>query len=137
MKEIIIPPEGSIFGGYTVKKSFSSSTGRWHVFLSHPDIRGSGKSMMYARYLVCLRENRILDRHEVVDHVDSNKLNDSIDNLEIVTSRENVQRYFRGKKGREERIMEWACEPLFNNIAKYIKYRWFRKRIYQLLLEIK
>lgn len=40
-------------------------------------------TMNYARYLVCLKEKRILDRNEDVHHRDENKLNDSLNNLEI------------------------------------------------------
>lgn len=39
-----------------------------------------------------VKEGRILSQHEEVDHLDGDKLNDSIDNLEIVTREENVRR---------------------------------------------
>lgn len=41
--------------------------------------------------------NRNIDSHSDIDHVDRNKLNNDINNLEIVTHRENIIRIFRAK----------------------------------------
>jgi hypothetical protein len=46
--------------------------------------------MTYARYLMCIKENRILKKEEIVDHKDENKFNDNINNLQILTNSENV-----------------------------------------------
>ena len=46
-------------------------------------------SMSYARYLMCCNLNRFLNKEEHVDHIDGDKLNDVIDNLQILTLKEN------------------------------------------------
>jgi len=55
-------------------------------------IAGFGKrtSMTYSRYLMCIKENRILSVDEHVDHKDENKTHDNIDNLQILTPAENT-----------------------------------------------
>lgn len=46
-------------------------------------------SMSYARYLMCCHLNRFLKKEEHVDHIDNNKLNDCIENLQILSAKEN------------------------------------------------
>jgi len=38
----------------------------------------------YSKYLMCVKEKRILDPYEHVHHIDEDKTNDTIDNLEIL-----------------------------------------------------
>ena len=47
------------------------------------------KTISYARYLVSVKEGRILNEDEHVNHKDNNKNNDDITNLQILTPREN------------------------------------------------
>lgn len=47
-------------------------------------------TVSYARYLMSVKLNRFLEKEEVVDHIDNNKLNDVIENLQIITSKENA-----------------------------------------------
>ena len=54
--------------------------------------KSSRTSMSYARYLVCIREERWLDAEEEVDHIDDNKLNDDIDNLQLLSKPENIRK---------------------------------------------
>lgn len=53
---------------------------------------GSKTSISYARYLMSCHLNRYLNRDEHVDHIDNNKLNDVIENLQILTQKENNQK---------------------------------------------
>lgn len=46
-------------------------------------------TMSYARYLMCVKEKRILRNEEHVDHIDNDKTNDSINNLQILTQEDN------------------------------------------------
>lgn len=46
-------------------------------------------STSYARYLMSINLNRYLQENEHVDHIDNNKLNDSIENLQILSLEEN------------------------------------------------
>jgi hypothetical protein len=47
------------------------------------------KTISYARYLMSVKEGRILNEDEHVDHKDDDKTNDDINNLQILSLREN------------------------------------------------
>lgn len=49
----------------------------------------SRTSISYARYLMSCNLKRYLNKNEHVDHIDNNKLNDAIDNLQILSPKEN------------------------------------------------
>ncbi len=46
-------------------------------------------TISYARYLMSVKEKRILEKNEVVDHIDNDKSNDVIENLQILSYLEN------------------------------------------------
>lgn len=63
----------------------------------------------YARYLMSVKENRILTKNEHADHKDEDKTNDNIFNLQILTQKENIIKNlkFRNKIGRT--YVECVC----------------------------
>lgn len=58
------------------------------------------KTISYARYLMSVKEKRILNKKEYVDHIDNDKLNDDINNLQLLSLKENniKESKRRGKK---------------------------------------
>lgn len=50
---------------------------------------GTRTSISYARYLMSCYLNRYLNKSEHVDHIDNNKLNDAIENLQILSAKDN------------------------------------------------
>lgn len=51
----------------------------------------------YARYLMEIHLNRYLESWEEVDHKDDNFMNDSIENLQILTKKENNRKRIRSQ----------------------------------------
>ena len=49
-------------------------------------------STQYARYLLAVSMGRFLTAEETVDHIDGDKTNDNIDNLQILTRAENISK---------------------------------------------
>lgn len=47
-------------------------------------------STQYARYLMAVKLKRFLTQNETVDHIDDDKTNDQLSNLQILTRAENV-----------------------------------------------
>jgi hypothetical protein len=64
-------------------------------------------SMTYARYLMCIKEGRWLETDEEVDHIDGNRHNDNIDNLQILSRAENRAKY---NATRQKIIITKTCE---------------------------
>jgi len=54
-------------------------------------------SVSYARYLMATHLKRYLDQHEHVDHIDNDKTNDVIENLQILTQAENSLKSAKGE----------------------------------------
>ena len=48
-----------------------------------------------ARYLVSVKERRLLSKDEHVDHIDNDKTNDSLENLQILSPIENHNKSFK------------------------------------------
>lgn len=81
-------------------------------------IDGSKKTtMLYSRYLMQEHLGRTLLPSEHVDHIDEDKTNDNIDNLQILSLSENA------KKAALKRLPKWVefiC-PVCGNSAKKLK----------------
>lgn len=77
--------------GYLV----TNPEGRRNVILynSHQD----RTTISYARYLMSVHLGRFLEEHEHVDHIDGDKTNDTIENLQILTLAENNRKASPGK----------------------------------------
>lgn len=77
--------------GYLV----TNPEGRRTVILynSHKD----RSSTSYARYLMSCRLGRFLEKDEHVDHVDNDKTNDVIENLQLLTPAKNNAKASKGK----------------------------------------
>lgn len=72
--------------GYTV----TNPEGRKTLILFNK--RNERTSTQYARYLMAVKLGRYLTPEETVDHIDGNKQNDSIDNLQILTLKDNIRK---------------------------------------------
>lgn len=80
----------NLFEGYVVYgPTWNKSIGRYMIFLVSPLHR---TSMTYARYLMILHVGRLLKHWEEVDHVDGDKTNDAVNNLQILDKRSNIKK---------------------------------------------
>ena len=66
-------------------------------------------TISFARYLISVKEKRILSKEEQVDHIDEDKTNDDITNLQILSPIENHHKTF--KKG--ETMLSFICPVCF------------------------
>lgn len=65
--------------------------------------------MTYARYLVCVKEGRMLcPVQEHVDHVNETKADDRLDNLQILTPQENTRKRFAAS-GISKKMADLVC----------------------------
>ena len=75
---------------------FHKNEGRYYAHLKHRTIVNKWKLRLYSRYLMCVHLGRELSTSEEVDHIDKNKLNDNIENLQILDKRSHRKKDRRG-----------------------------------------
>lgn len=61
------------------------------LFNNHND----RSSTQYARYLLAVKLKRFLTEEETVDHIDGDKTNDSLENLQILSKADNIRKTCR------------------------------------------
>lgn len=102
--------------------SISNADGRARVSLHRED--GSGTFMQYARYLMSVKEGRILSENEEVDHIDKDKTNDSISNLQILTIEDHKNKTKDEMSGRTCITLVCAyCGSQFERELRQFRYK--------------
>lgn len=89
---------------------FYSRMGRWVIDIIWEG--GGRKRTLYSRYLMEVSLNRILGPNEIVHHKDHDPLNDTIENLEILTKKEHQQHHLQKYTEDKEYICP-SCKKSF------------------------
>ncbi len=76
---------------------FNKKDGR-NVIILIPREGGKRTSLSYARYLMSIHLKRNLSRDEHVDHIDGNKINDCLENFQILSQGENTRKTMKERK---------------------------------------
>lgn len=84
---------------------------RRHVILYNSHHNRS--SISYARYLLSVKEKRFLSEDEAADHIDNDKTNDAIENLQVLTKKENSRKHTRTISRKLVLIKCPVCEKEF------------------------
>lgn len=74
-------------------------------------------TVSYARYLMSVHLNRFLDENEYVDHINENKLDDRIENYQILTNQENIIKNLR-RNNKTKMMVELICGGCGGNFSK-------------------
>lgn len=80
------------YGDYYLYVVWHKSEGRRFAVLVSKTNGRVRTTISYARYLMAVKLGRKLEKQEQVDHIDNDKTNDVIDNLQILTSKENLRK---------------------------------------------
>lgn len=105
---------------------FDTNDGRRAVELV-PKKKGEKKRFIsYAKYLWISANNREVPRGYQVDHIDNNPRNDVVENLQLLTQKENIQKYHLFHRPHPD--IELTC-PICGKLF-YKDYR-FRNRVQQ------
>lgn len=81
--------------GYRVYKVYHKTYDRYMANLVKID--GSGRTTIsWAKYVYSVANKRILGDDETVDHIDNNKLNDDISNLQLMSIGDNIRKSAKG-----------------------------------------
>lgn len=95
-----------------------NDTGRRQVVIQYDDGRITSKS--YARYLMEQHLGRELFPDEHVDHIDDDRTNDTIENLQILSPEENAKKYHRFR-GTETEMYIFNCPHCSKEASKPMK----------------
>jgi len=79
----------------------------------------------YARYLMSVKLGRKLDINEQVDHIDEDKTNDDINNLQILSNYDNVQKHLDIKNKRSVMIQLTCpiCKITFERSPQRVNFK--------------
>jgi hypothetical protein len=82
-------------------------------------------TLSYARYLMCVKLGRKLLPKEQVDHIDNNPLNDSIENLQVLSPQANAQKHSKLHPGKTYKFICPVCGVEFvrprNRVTTWLK----------------
>lgn len=87
---------------------------------------GIRTSVSYARYLLSCKLKRYLNKDEQVDHIDNNKMNDSIENLQILSHIENNIKkniFHRIKLKEDVELLCPVCNIKFKRPARNVDHK--------------
>lgn len=73
---------------------FDKGNGRWRVHI-YDEVTGKWTTKWYARYLMEQHLGRTLESWEEVDHINEDKTDDRVENLQVITHPENMRKYNR------------------------------------------
>lgn len=86
--------------------------GRQYVNIVRSD--GSKTSMLYSRWLMQNHLGRELESWEHVDHIDEDKTNDALENLQILTNKQNAEKYAKLKRHRT--FLTFVCPEMCGHV---------------------
>ena len=91
-----------------------SVTGVCLINLYHKYKNSKSRVMTYSRYIMCLKEKRILNKDEKIRHKDGNSFNDDDDNLEIL-SKEKHREKLNKDRSRQTPTVTICCDGCSEN----------------------
>ena len=80
------------FQEYNIYKVFHKKEQRWWACLVPIDKTKKRTTISYARYLMSAHLGRLLTKTETVDHINNNKIDDRIENLQILSRGDNSRK---------------------------------------------
>ena len=102
------------WSGYRLYKVFHKDQKRWYAQLVSPSHR---TTVAWARYVMAVHLKRHLNDDEHVDHIDEDKTNDDISNLQIMSNAENSAKHREHHDIRRE-MVTLTCPTCGNEFTR-------------------
>lgn len=111
------------YNDYNIYIVYHKKEGRKYAVLVPVDKNSGLKrtTLSCARYLMSCKEKRFLTKAEEVDHIDNDKTNDSLDNLQLLSGYDNKIKYKR-YQGRKYVLLECPICKVHFEIPKNKSY---------------
>lgn len=103
---------------YTLYGPYQRKDGRFHVIKLFVD--GSRKTQSYPRYLMEQHLGRELTEEEQVDHINNDKLDNRLENLQLLTLQQNVHK--SKKPPEKEQHTCPQCGKQFLALSRYVRH---------------
>lgn len=87
---------------------------------------GDRTSTQYARYLLAIKLKRFLTEEEIVDHIDGDKTNDSLNNLQILSREDNIR---KACKKPDIKLICPICGTVFYKQSSKLSGKKLRERV--------
>lgn len=97
---------------------FNNFVGRYQVALSCTGSNFSPVTMFRARYKYCVFLGYVLPGHIHVDHIDEDRTNDEIYNLQTLTASDNVKKHFDAKRNFQPMVETYVCAECGNQFSE-------------------
>ena len=113
--------------GYLV---FNKKEKRRYVIFFDEHSRNAVASVAYARFLLAKKIGRILEGDEQADHIDGDKLNDSEDNIQLLSGMDNIRKYWssREREHGKSAMARTGCEcDACKKYRRDVRMRWYLK----------
>jgi hypothetical protein len=85
------------FDNFVCYKNHHKKMNRTQVCLVNK-ITKDKTTILYSKFLMSIKLGRILTKEEEVDHIDNDKTNDSLENLSLISRKENKEKFFKTQK---------------------------------------
>ncbi len=108
-----------MYDNYRVYGPYLQSNGKRKIVVLIDEL-GNRKTTAYARYLLEKHLNRELLPTETVDHIDKDSLNDSLENLRVLSRSSNIKR--SSKRAKYKRFKCPVCSINFWILLRVYKY---------------
>ena len=117
------------FEDYWLYKVWHEKEGRFQANLILISNIKKRTTVSYARYLMSIHLGRFLTKEEHVDHIDENRSNDSIDNLQILSKQENKLKSEKYLAELKPKYIELNCSHCGNSFKYFSRnYRFYTKQ---------
>lgn len=95
MRIVLEPPFSDFWRKGYLRRDKTDGRGRVDLINTEED----RTTVSYARYLVSVKEGRLLEVWEEVDHIDTDCTNDDLSNLQILTTEEHISKTAEENRG--------------------------------------
>ena len=113
----------SPFDDYSGYLNKHPKMGRMQICLVNKSDKKDRRTILWAKYLLGVSMGRELAAEETVDHIDNDKTNDSIDNLQILSRGDNFAKYAKETKQKSVQVCCPNCAEAFAMAEKEVRYR--------------
>ena len=95
---------------------YNKTLGRFQINLCNKD--GTRRTILKSRYTLCVHLGYEPPSNIHVDHIDNDKRNDNLNNLQLLSASENIKKYSDFKRNGEPMLEQYICSHCGNTFIE-------------------